>query len=567
MAAPPRTDRDDGLLFLALGGAGEIGMNLSLYGQDGRWIMVDCGVTFADDSLPGVDLVFPDPGFIVERRDSLLALFLTHAHEDHLGAVATLWGQLGCPVYATPFTAAILRRKLNEAGIAAQVPVTVVGYSHAIKLGPFSVTYLPITHSIPEGSALLIESGLGTVFHSGDWKLDDQPLLGAPPDQVLFERIGRRGVDVLVCDSTNALRDGVSGSEAEVRDSLREIVRQRRGRVAVATFASHIARVASLAEIGHETGREVALVGRSLWRTVEAAKEAGYLADLPTLLTDEEAAYIAPEKLLLICTGCQGEARGAMSRIAYGDHPTIDLEAGDTVIFSSRIIPGNERTIGRLCNALIADDIEVITEKTAFVHVSGHPARDELRRLYGWLKPKAAVPVHGEAAHLRAHADLARDLGVEHVTTIENGQLLRLRPGPPEVIDHVRAGRLVLDGRRLLPADHDVIRARKRLMHHGYLGLTVVVDENGRWIAPPQVSAHGIAELSTEADLNRLEAALANELARLDGRDHDAIDLAARRLLNRDVRQSSGKRPIIDIQIVTAQGVAAHEPRRKAGNQ
>lgn len=539
------------LVFLPLGGAGEIGMNLNLYGADGKWLMVDCGVTFADDWLPGIDLLTADPTFIEERRDDLVALVLTHAHEDHLGAVAHLWPRLRCPIFATPFTAAMLRRKLAEVGLEGRVPVTIVGYGQAQQLGPFNVTWLGITHSIPEGSALVIRTRQGIILHSGDWKLDPQPLLGKATDDALYRAVGDEGVLALICDSTNVFNPGSSGSEAQVRDSLMQLCANRTGRILVTTFASHVSRLSTLAKVAAAHGREVALVGRSMWRTVEAAREAGYLGDLPKLLTDEEAAWIPRDKLLLVAAGAQGEGRGALARIAFREHPQVKLSPGDLVIFSAKIIPGNERQVGRIINRLVSEGVEVLTERHAFVHVSGHPGREELAELYSWIRPRIAVPVHGEAMHLVEHVKLAKSLGVPEAVKVENGQVVRLAPGPAAIVDHVHCGRLALDGKALVPTDSAAIRERRRLREGGAVTVTVALDEGGELLESPRIVALGVGDADSLADL---EDSVTREVERLPAktlRDSEAVELAIRRTVNRLVRDGWGKRPLVEVQVIT----------------
>ncbi len=417
---------DAALLFVALGGANEIGMNLNLYGIAGQWLILDCGVTFGDDSQPGLEVVMPDPAFIAERRDRLLGIVATHAHEDHIGAIPYLWKELRCPVWATPFTASLLRAKLVEAGLADQVRINVVPMSGRFTVGPFDLELVTLTHSIPEPNAVVLRTAAGTVLHTGDWKLDPDPLIGEPVDEAALRRLGHEGVLAIVCDSTNALRPGSSGSEAELRRSLTELVGRYDARVAVACFASNVARLETIAHAAAVHGRDVALVGRSLWRIEKAARENGYLSGVPAFLTEEDAGYVPRDRILMICTGSQGEPRSALARIAREDHPNVELETGDAVIFSSRIIPGNEKTIGRLQNALARLGVEIVTELDHFVHVSGHPARDELVRMYQMIRPKVAVPVHGEARHLIANAELARDCQVPQTLVIENGDLVRL---------------------------------------------------------------------------------------------------------------------------------------------
>src|SRR6476660_9143364 len=453
----------DALYFLPLGGSGEIGMNLNLYGYRGQWLILDCGVTFGEDEhQPGVDVIMADPAFIIERRDRLLGIVATHGHEDHIGAIPYLWPQLQCPVWATPFTAALLRAKLIESGLAGQVRITTVPMSGRFQIGPFDLELITLTHSIPEPNAVVIRTSAGTVLHTGDWKLDPEPLIGSPTDEDRLRAVGDEGVLAIVCDSTNALKPGSSGSEGELRQSLTELIGRYDERVAVACFASNVARLSTIARAARAHDRDVALVGRSLWRMDKAARENGYLADVPRFLTEDEAGYIPREKILLICTGSQGEPRAALARIAREDHPNIVLETGDVVIFSSRIIPGNEKAINRLQNALVRLGIEIVTEEDHFVHVSGHPARDELVRMYQMVRPKIAVPVHGEARHLIAHAQLAGECQVQQPLVIQNGDMVRLTATGAAVVDEVTVGRLASDGKGLLPLDGAALKDRRR---------------------------------------------------------------------------------------------------------
>ena len=547
----------DALHFLPLGGAGEIGMNLNLYACQGKWLMVDLGITFAGDALPGVVVIMPDPAFIEERRGDLLALLLTHAHEDHLGAVAYLWPRLRCPVYATPFAAAILREKLRDADLLAEVPLTEIPVSGALTVGPFAVTFISLTHSIPEPNALLIETPYGRVMHTGDWKIDPDPLVGAPLDEAALRRAGEAGVLALVGDSTNAMVEGESGSEAEVRATLAALIGACERGVAVTLFASNVARLESVALAAREAGREPVLVGRSLKRYVRAARETGYLDGL-RFLTEDEGAALHREQALYLCTGCQGEPRAAMARIAADNHPRIGLSAGDTVIFSSKIIPGNERTIGNLHNRLVRRGIEVVTEADESVHVSGHPCRDELRRMYQWVRPRIAVPVHGEARHMEAHGELARALQVPEPVLVENGDLLRLAPGPAAVVERAHVGRLALDGSRLVETGHASIAARRRLMQDGTVSVFVVIDQRGRIVVPPRISSQGV--LDAEEDEAARSALVSAVKAAVDGRplartrDEAALREAARLAVRRAVRKSHGKRPVIDVQIARVPG-------------
>jgi ribonuclease J len=541
------------LVFLPLGGAGEIGMNLNLYGYAGKWLMVDLGITFGDDSTPGVDVVMPDPAFIVERREALVGLVLTHAHEDHLGAVPDLWPQLRCPVYATPFAASVLRRKLSEAGIAGTVPVTEVALGSRFSLGPFDLELVTMTHSILEPNALAIRTPAGTVLHTGDWKIDPAPLIGEVTDEAALRRIGDEGVLAMVCDSTNVFVEGESGSESDVRQALERLIAGRTGRVAVTCFASNLARVDSIAKAAVAVGRRPALVGRALYRMVDAARENGYLLDFPTTVAERDVGWLPRNEVCLICTGSQGEPRAALARLAQDDHPDIDLEPGDTVIFSSRVIPGNERSIGRIQNLLSERGIEIVSD-SAEIHVSGHPAREELVRLYQWVRPRVAIPVHGEHRHLVEHAALARACQVPEAIVAPNGSVVRLAPGPPTVIDHVPTGRLVRDGTRLLSIEDPALRDRRRVIWNGAVVATLVVDRAGRLLAPPALSMQGIgsdaaAQAATAEAIEALTSAVEGlEPSRRDS--DDALQEAARRAVRHAFRVRIGKKPLTDVQVV-----------------
>jgi ribonuclease J len=542
----------DELLFLALGGAGEIGMNLNLYGYGGKWIMLDCGVTFGDDRAPGVDVLLPGPALIVERRDKLAGLVVTHAHEDHLGAIPYIWDRLRCPVYATPFAAAVLRAKLEEASFDDEVPITVVPMSGKFSVGPFELELITLTHSIPEPNAVVLRTPVGTVLHTGDWKLDPDPVVGPTADEAALRRLGDEGVLAMICDSTNALRPGESGSEADVRDSLMKLIGQFQHRIAVACFASNVARLRSISEAARQHGRDVALVGRSLWRIEQAARATGYLDGLPPFLTEDEAGYLPRDKALYICTGSQGEPRSALARIARDDHAHITLEPGDVVIFSSRVIPGNELAIGRLQNDLAQLGVEIITDADAFVHVSGHPARDELVRMYQLVRPKVAVPVHGEARHLLSHARLAEECQVQQALVIDNGDVVRLGPGPAAILDDVPTGRLGVEGQRLLVIGEGALRSRQRMVFNGAAVATVVLDRSGEMLASPKISAPGLVEEGDpliEDLMDAVEEAvrgLAPHERRIDAAVHEATRIAVRRVL----RAAFGKKPITDVHVV-----------------
>ena len=456
------TPGDDELVFLPLGGTGEIGMNLNLYGHAGKWLIVDLGVMFRDKSSYELDVIMADPSFISERREDIAGLVLTHAHEDHIGAVPYLWTWLRCPIYATPFTASLVARKLREAGLAKKAKITEVPMSGKFDVGPFSIELVTLTHSIPEPNAVVIRTSLGTVVHTGDWKLDPDPLVGPTADEETLINIGESGVLATVCDSTNALVEGRSGSEADLRRSLIDIIGRFEQRVAVGCFASNVARLETLAIAAEANGRYAALVGRSLWRMHDAARENGYLTDIPDFLTPKEAGYLPCDEVLLICTGSQGEARATLPRVAAGRHPEITLEKGDAAIFSSRIIPGNEASIRRLQTRLMQMGVDVVTAEDEFVHVSGHPAREELTQMYQWLRPHIAIPVHGEHAHLDAHAGLARECQVPNVLRIENGDMVKLAPGRAHIVSRVKSGQLGVERGQLIQLEPDAEPSREK---------------------------------------------------------------------------------------------------------
>jgi ribonuclease J len=522
------------LAFLPLGGTGEIGMNLNLYRCNGKWLAVDCGIGFGGSDNPEAEIMMPDPGFLAERRDRLVGLVITHAHEDHLGAVAHLWPKLRCPVYATPFASAVLRRKLGEAGLLNEVRIHTVPPGGTIDLAPFALQYLAVSHSIPESQALVIRTPHGTILHTGDWKLDRAPLIGAATDEAAFARLGEEGVLAMVCDSTNAMVDGTSGSEAEVRESLRDLVADLRGRVAVTCFAS-----------------KVALVGRSLRNLEAAARECGYLQGIPRFLTEDATNSIEDDELLIIVTGSQGEPRSALARIAADTHQNIALGEGDTVIFSSRQIPGNERAILTVQDGLVRRGVRVITDDDHPVHVSGHPAREELRTLYRLVRPKFSVPTHGEWRHLSAHADLARACGVSPIM-LEDGDVLSLAPGHPEVVDSAPVGRLVLDGNRVVPINGGVLSARRRMLFNGIVLGSFAVDGGGRLLGQAKVSAPGLFE-PDDPESGRLAAEFGQAVADLPlglRQDDSALTGAARAALRRALGRRLQKRPMVDVHLL-----------------
>ena len=545
---------DQELLFVPLGGAGEIGLNLNLYGMDDQWLMVDLGITFADEFLPGADIILPETRFIEERSHELKGLVLTHAHEDHFGAVPYLWDRLRCPIYCTAFTASLLQKKLEESPLQpSDVPIRVIAPGERFEIGPFDCRLIHMTHSIPEANALAIKTPLGNVLHTGDWKLDPAPLLGETTAGDDLEAFGKEDVLALIADSTNVLTPGTSGSEAEVRDSLMDLVGKLPNRVVITTFASNVARLETAIKVGEASGRQVCAVGRSMKRMLQVAAEVGYLKDLPPMIGEKSAADLPRDKVLWLATGCQGEARAAMARIGFGQHPTVKLEPGDTVIFSSKIIPGNERTLYNLHNTLVGHGIEVITEEDHFVHVTGHPCRDEIEQMYRWIRPKVAIPVHGEARHLHEHAAFARTLGVEKALDVRNGDMIRLAPGETEVIDEVPVGRMVLENDELIDAGDDLFRTRRRLMQHGTILVGIVLDQVGSLLASPKLSSFGAVDLGRDdgfadsvlAEVENAVEDLPDDDALDDARIRDTVRAAVRRSCSL-MRQ---KRPIIEVQI------------------
>ena len=548
----PQSAKDE-LLFLPLGGTGEIGMNLNLYGWQGRWLMVDLGVTFARDGLPGVEVLMPDPAFIEARRESLDGLVLTHAHEDHIGAVGHLWERLRCPIYATAFTAELVRHKLVEAGIDDETVITEVPLSGRLSVGPFEIELITLTHSIPEPNALVIRTPAGTILHTGDWKFDPDPVVGEDYDEDALRALSREGVLALVCDSTNALVEGDSGSEGEIGENLVEVIGRQKGLVAVACFASNVARVESVVRAAERNGRRVVLAGRSMHRIVEAARATGYLQDLPPFLSDDQAGYLPREEVLVLCTGSQGEPRAALWRIVRDDHPHIVLQPGDAVIFSSRVIPGNETAIHALHNELVRQGIEVISDSDEEIHVSGHPARDELAQMYQWVRPQVSVPVHGEIRHLVEHARLARECQVPQAIVGANGSLIRLAPGTPEIVEQVEAGRLALDGNRVLSLDSPVLRERKKVVFNGAASVVVLLDEQGL-IETPRLSLLGVIDPESEAEIAE-EAAGAMERAidRLPSRaleDDQRVREIATSALRKVINAAIGKKPMTHVEVI-----------------
>jgi ribonuclease J len=546
----------DELVFVPLGGVGEIGMNLGLYGygpkKDRTWLIVDFGVAFAGPELPGVDLVYPDISYLEEERTNIAGIVITHAHEDHFGALIDLWPRLRVPVFATAFTAALLAAKCVEEPGAVTIPVRVVEPGDRFPIGPFEIEYINVAHSIPESHALAIRTPLGLVVHSGDWKIDDMPVVCPPTDVRRLCDLGEEGVLALISDSTNAMREGRSLSETTVGQELADIVNQAKGRVAFTTFASNVGRLRSIALAAAAAGRDIIVVGRAMRRVIDVASELRYLDGLPPFLNEEAFAYTPRARTLLLLTGSQGEPRAALARVAADDHRNIELVAGDTLVFSSRAIPGNEKAINGIINALITRGIKVITDRDGLVHVSGHPRRDELREMYGWLKPAILVPVHGEAMHLAAQAALARECGIATVLTIANGEMLRLAPAPAEHTDEIAAGRLYKDGILIGDLDSTGVAERRRLAFAGHIVVSLVLDAKGNVLADPDVVQFGLPrednagrpfeETAMTATLDTLAS-----LPRPRRRDPDALAESLRRAVRAAVRDAWGKKPVCTV--------------------
>src|SRR5688572_12616636 len=551
-----RSPSGDELVFLALGGLGEIGMNAYLYGfgpEDARrWLMVDCGITFPEGEYdPGIDVILPDVRFIEENRADLAGIVITHAHEDHIGAVIELWPRLRAPVYATPFSAGMLRSKLAEHGNGLEIPIHVIPLDSKFDVGPFSVELFSLAHSIPEMSALAIRTPLGTVFHTGDWKLDATPTVGAPADAARLAKLGDEGVLALMIDSTNAFREGISPSEADVARSLIDIVKKAPKRVAVTTFSSNVARVKAIADAARAANRQLVVAGRALHRVIAVAVDTGYLPQGFRYLDQDQFTYIDRSDIVLLCTGSQGEPRAALARIAEEEHPEISLDKGDMIIFSSRTIPGNEKAVGRIQNGLARNGCEIVTDGEALVHVSGHPRRDELRQMYRWMRPKIAVPMHGEARHLKAQAELAREMGVKTTFTLTDGEILRLAP-EPAVIDDAPVGRLFRDGRLLVSESDGPVRERRKLSIVGVVVVSLVVSRKGALIGEPLAVLDGVPAENAQGDsildivLDAVEGTM-RSIPEKHRKNPESLAESVRRSVRAAVNEAWGKKPICKV--------------------
>ena len=536
------------LLFVALGGSGEIGMNVNLYGCRGQWIMVDLGLNFAGPDYPGIELILPDLEFIEEQQERLAGIILTHGHEDHIGALPYLADELKAPLFATPFTAGLIAGKLEEEGLTGQVQLNVVERGGTVELGPFRVSFVALSHSIPEGNGLLIETAFGNIFHTGDWKIDETPVIAAAPDTDILTEIGDRGVLALVCDSTNVFQEQPSGSEESVHEGLLAQVMKASGRVLVTTFASNAARLQTIGRVAREAGRQVCIAGRSLERILRVAQATGYLQDFPPPISFDEAMRLPKKDVLIIATGGQGEPRAALGRIASGTHD-LKLGENDAVIFSSRIIPGNEIAIGRIMNQLSDLGVKIVTERQAHVHVSGHPGRPELIQMYKWVRPEIVVPVHGEARHLAEHARVALHHGMKHAVVQKNGDVIRLAPGEPKKIDEVRVGRLVLDGDVILPADGLTVNERRRIGYGGLITVAVPVGEDGELAGTPMIRPFGVPVEEDREDFIA-DATDAAKRAYSAGGDEEQVREAVRLAVRRCATLWTGKKPLVEVMLL-----------------
>ena len=548
----------DELLYCPLGGAGEIGMNMNLFGygqeDDHKWIMVDVGVTFADDSIPGVDLIYPDPGYAEDKKDNFLGIILTHAHEDHIGAITHVWPKFKCKIYATPFTAALVTEKFREKKIDITSYLQIVQLGSTINLKPFKIEFITMTHSIVEPNGLRIETPAGSILHTGDWKCDPNPLVGDNMNSKRLIEIGKEGVLTMICDSTNVLSVGRSGSEKDVRDSMLKIIEKQKKRVIVTSFASNVARMETIFYCAEKTGRNISLVGRSMHRIYKAAKQCGYLSDVIEPIDPRDAKNISSEKIIYLCTGSQGEPMGAMNRISNYIHPDVFVEAGDTVIFSSKIIPGNEKKLYKLHNQLVREGINVISEETDFVHVSGHPNRDDLKDMYEWIQPNSIIPVHGEQRHMLEHIDFAKKLNVPHPIKVENGDIVRIFPGDsPEVFDKAPYGKIFLDGNIGVEEESKSIKERRNISQNGHLNITVIITTQGNIHNTPIVNFMGIPilnieefKISIQDEIDKIAKSFSLNNKKQEENFKDALKVTCRKF----TKEKTGKRPITNINLV-----------------
>ena len=547
------------LVYCSLGGAGEIGMNLNLfgYGKPGeyKWIIVDIGVTFSDDNIPGIEVILPNPEFIADQKENLLGIVLTHAHEDHVGAIAHLWPMLECPIYATPFTAAIVREKFKELKINIGSHLKIVKLGGNVKLGAFDIDYVTLTHSILEPNGLAITTPEGVVLHTADWKIDDDPLIGEKTDIKKLSEIGKKGVLAMVCDSTNIFNLGSSGSESLVRTGLFTVLEKMKNRIVITSFASNVARMETVFKVAEKIGRQVCLVGRSMNRIYQLARQCNYLQDIKVPIDIRDSKKIPKNKIVFLCTGSQGEQRAALARIANGTHPDLQLEKDDNVIFSSRIIPGNEKRLFKIFNDFSKNDINVLSEENSMIHVSGHPAREDLKKMYNWIKPKILIPVHGEQRHMAEHINFAKEMGVKFPIKVSNGEIIRLSPGEPKVVDKVTWGRVYLDGKVLIDNDSPVLKERRNMAANGYMEITVLISKNGQIKNNPVITLKGIPLIDEDAseieyDLEDIVMDTCKTFNLNNSKQEknliDTLKGNCRKLIN----DKSGKKPLVNINLV-----------------
>ena len=550
--------KKDQLLFCPLGGSGEIGMNMNLFAygkpENQKWIIVDIGVTFADESIPGIDLIYPDPGFIIDKKNDLLGIILTHAHEDHIGAIAHIWPQLKCKIFATPFTAVLIKEKFKEKKIEIGNNLRIVDLNGNIELGPFNIEFITLTHSILEPNGLSIKTPVGTVLHTGDWKCDPNPLIGNTINQKKLREIGDKGVLAMICDSTNVFSPGRAGSELDVRNSLLKIMSNLNKRIIVTSFASNVARMESIFYCAEKTGRQISLVGRSMHRIYKAARQCGYLKDIIDPIDPREAKKISREKIVYLCTGSQGEPMGAMMRITNYVHPDVFIEEGDTVIFSSKIIPGNEKKLYNLHNQLIKNQVNVISEENEFVHVSGHPNREDLKDMYNWVKPTSVIPVHGEYRHMAEHINFAKEMQVPFPVKVENGDIVKLHPGEkPEVYDKAPVGRLYVDGNISVNEDSESIKDRKNLAINGYLEVTILINKKGKILKKPVLSYKGLPIIHQDDFLSDLDNEIQNTTRTfsINNKKQENNLVESLRINCRKIaKEKTGKKPYTNINLV-----------------
>mgnify|MGYP001377636176 FL=1 len=546
-------------IFCPLGGSGEIGMNMNLFAygnqENRKWIIVDIGVTFADDTVPGIDLIYPDPGFIVDKKDDLLGLVLTHAHEDHIGAIAHIWPKLLCNIYATPFTSVLIQEKFKEKKIDIGKKLKIVELNGKINLGPFDIEFVTLTHSILEPNGLSIKTPSGTVLHTGDWKCDPNPLIGEKINEKKLKQIGNEGVLTMICDSTNVFSPGKAGSELDVRKSLLKIMENKKKRIVVTSFASNVARMESIFYCAEKIGRQISLVGRSMNRIYKAARQCGYLKDLIDPVDPREAKKISREKIVYLCTGSQGEPNGAMMRISNYIHPDVLIEPGDTVIFSSKIIPGNEKKLYKMHNQLVRNGLDVISEENAFVHVSGHPNREDLKEMYNWVKPKSVIPVHGEHRHMIEHINFAKEMQVPYPVRVENGSIVQLYPGEkPKVIDEAPVGRIYLDGNISVGEESQSIRDRKKISHNGFLEITIIINDTGSIVKKPIISFRGIPSNDDNDnfifDLEEKIRDICKTFSLKNSNQEQNLIESLKTNCRKTVKEKTGKRPFTNVNLV-----------------